>query len=134
MTSVQTLLRRAELDAEKISAGVRLVVFLSLALAIFAAAGVRGAVVGTALYGLVTAVGLFLAWRRVFHPAIPYLFVSFDIVLVVTQVLMLAHAMGMRSDSIFQLPATALIFVFLIHASMRSGPCWSPMLRFYLSS
>jgi adenylate cyclase len=122
MTNVESLLRRAELDAEKTSAVVRFVVFLSLALAIFTAVGVRGAVAGTALYGLVTAIGLFLAWRGVFHPAIPYLFVSFDIVLVVTQVLMLAHAMGMRPDSIFQLPAAALIFVFLIHASMRFRP------------
>jgi adenylate cyclase len=133
MTNVETLLRRAELDAEKISAAVRLVVFLSLAFAIFASAGVRGALMGTALYGLVTAIGLFLAWRRIFHPAIPYLFVTFDIVLVVAQVLMLAHAMGMRPDSIFQLPATALIFVFLIHASLRFRPCWSPMLRSYSS-
>lgn len=122
MTNVETLLLRAELNAEKISAAVRLVVFLSLAFAIFASAGVRGAVAGTALYGFVTAIGLFLAYRRIFHPAIPYLFVTFDIVLVVAQVLILAHAMGMPHDSIFQLPATALIFVFLIHASMRFRP------------
>jgi adenylate cyclase len=122
VTDVQTVLRRAERDAEKISAVVRLVVYLSLALTIFAAVGVRDALMGTALYGLVTAIGLFLAWRRIFHPAIPYLFVSFDIVLVVAQVRMLAHAMGMSPDSIFRLPATALVFVFLIHASMRFRP------------
>jgi adenylate cyclase len=122
VTDVQTLLRRAERDAEKISAVVRLVVYLSLALLIFAAAGVRGAVMGTAPYGLVTAIGLFLAWRRIFHPAIPFLFVTFDIILVVAQVRMLAYAMGMAPDSIFRLPATALVFVFLIHASMRFRP------------
>src|SRR5579863_911397 len=122
VTNVQTLLRRAELDAEKISAAIRLVVFLSLALAIFATVGVRGAIMGTALYGLVTAIGLFLAWRRIFHPAIPYFFVTFDIILVVAQVLMLAHAMGMQPEFIFQLPATGLVFVFLIHASMRFRP------------
>ena len=122
VTDVQALLRRAELDAENVSAVVRLVVFLSLALATSAVVGVRGAAMGTALYGLVTAIGLFLAWRRIFHPSIPYLFVTFDIVLVVAQVLMLAHAMGMGPDSIFRLPATALIFVFLVHASMRFRP------------
>jgi adenylate cyclase len=116
------LLRRAEHDAEKISAVIRLVVYLTLALTIFAAVGVRGAVLGTASYGLVTAIGLFLAWRRIFHPAIPFLFVTFDIILVVAQVRMLAHAMGMPPDSIFRLPATALVFVFLIHASMRYRP------------
>jgi hypothetical protein len=122
VNDVQALLRRAELDAEKVSAVVRLVVFSSLALATSAVIGVRGAAMGTALYGLVTAIGLFLAWRRIFHPSIPYLFVTFDIVLVVAQVLMLAHAMGMGPDSIFRLPATALIFVFLVHASMRFRP------------
>jgi adenylate cyclase len=122
VADVQILLGRAERDAEKISAVVRLVVYLSLALTIFAAVGVRGALLGTALYGLVTAIGLFLAWRRIFHPAIPFLFVTFDIVLVVAQVRMLARAMGMSADSIFQLPATALVFVFLIHASMRFRP------------
>jgi hypothetical protein len=66
------LLRHAELDAEKVSAVVRLVVFLSLALATSAVIGVRGAAMGTALYGLVTAIGLFLAWRGIFHPSIPY--------------------------------------------------------------
>ncbi len=122
MTSVQTLLLRAEIDAEKISAVVRLVVFLSLALVIFTAVGARGAMMATALYGLGTAIGLFLAWRRIFHPVIPYLFVTFDIILVVAQVLMLAHSVGMRPASVFMLPATALIFVFLIHASMRFRP------------
>jgi adenylate cyclase len=122
VTDVQTLLRRAELDAERLSAVVRLVVYLSLALAIFAAVGFRGAVMGTAPYGLVTAIGLFLAWRRIFHPAIPFLFVTFDVILVVAQVRALAHAMGMPPDSIFRLPATALVFVFLIHASMRFRP------------
>ena len=80
-SNVTDVLRRAERDAETISAVVRLVVYLSLALTIFAAVGVRGAVSGTASYGLVTAIGLLLAWRRILHPTIPFLFVTFDIVL-----------------------------------------------------
>jgi adenylate cyclase len=122
ITNIQTLLRRAEVDAERISALVRVVVFLSLTAAVFSAVGLRGAVMGTALYGLVTAIGLVLAWRRVFHPVIPYLFVTFDVILVVLQVLMLAHAMGMQSESVFRLPAAALVFVFLIHSSIRFRP------------
>jgi hypothetical protein len=66
VTDVRTSLRRAERDAEKVSAIVRLVVFLFLALAVFAAAGARGAVMGTAPYVLLTSIGLFLAWRRIF--------------------------------------------------------------------
>lgn len=41
MTNVHALLRRAELDAEKTFAIIRLVVFLSLAIAIFSAADAR---------------------------------------------------------------------------------------------
>lgn len=108
-TNVKALLLRAEIDAEKISAVVRLVVFLSLALVVLTAVGVRGAAMATALYGLGTAVGLFLASRRIFHPVIPYLFVTFDIILVVAQLLMLARSLGMRPASVFELPATALI-------------------------
>jgi adenylate cyclase len=126
MTDVPSLLRRAELDAEKITAIVRLVIFLSLALVIFSASDARGVGQGVeivmALYGLGTAVGLVLAWRRILHPAIPYLFVTFDVILIAIQVLMLARLMGMRPASAFALPATALIFVILIHASMRYRP------------
>jgi hypothetical protein len=100
MTNVQTLLRQAELDAEKTSAVIRLVVFLSLALAVSSVAVLRGPGFGAGtavtLYGLGTAVGLLLAWRRIFHPAIPYLFVTFDVILVAAQVLLLAGLMGMQ--------------------------------------
>ncbi len=126
MTNVQTLLRRAEIDAEKISAIIRLIVFLSLALVIFSAADARGpgdgGRIATVSYGLGTTVGLLLAWRQIFHSAIPYLFVTFDVILVVVQVLMLARLMGIQSASAFALPAAALIFVILIHASMRYRP------------
>lgn len=126
MTNVQNLLRQAELDAEKTSAIIRLIVFVSLATVIFSAADPRGhaggAGLATAFYGLGTAAGLFLAWRRIFHPVVPYLFVTFDVLLVVAQVVMLAGMMGMQASSVFALPAAALIFVILIHASMRYRP------------
>ena len=126
MTNVQSLLRQAELDAENTFAIIRLVVFFSLAIAIFSATDTQaagdGARIAAALYGLATAVGLLLAWRQVFHRAIPYLFVTFDVILVAAQVLLLARSMGMQPTSAFGLPATAVIFVILIHASMRYRP------------
>ena len=126
MTDVQTLLRHAELDAERISAIIRLVVFLALALVIISNLDARrasnGAEIAVASYGLGAVVGLFLAWRRTFHPAIPYLFVTFDVILVVVQILLLSRLMGMQSTSPFALPAAAMIFVILIHASMRYRP------------
>lgn len=126
MADTQSMLRQAEVDAEKISAVVRLVIFATLAVAVLAAGdpaasgGLAGMLVG--LYGTGALVGLLLAWRRIFHPAVPYLFVTFDVVLVAAQVLMLTRMMGMPSGSAFAVPAAALIFVILIHASMRFRP------------
>ncbi len=120
MTKIESLLRQAEVRAETISAIIRLVMFVFLVLVIFSAADAGGlgdrAKIATAFYGLGTALGLLLAWRRIFHPAIPYLFVTFDVVLVVVQVLMLARLMGMQPDSAFGLPVAALIFVIMITA------------------
>jgi adenylate cyclase len=126
MTDTSSLLRRAELDSEKLSALIRLVIFLFLATAIFAARstadGENPATALVGLYGIGALLGLLLAWRRIFHPTIPYLFVTFDVTLVVAQVLLLTRMMGMQPTSAFAVPAAALIFVILIHASMRFRP------------
>ena len=123
---LQSQLQKAELDAEKTTSVIRLVVFLTLAVVIFLAADERGSAAGAAiavfLYGAGTAVGLFFAWRQFHHPVIPYLFVTFDVILVALQVLALADLMGMPAANIFALPATALIFIIMIHASMRYHP------------
>src|SRR3990172_4486257 len=123
---IQNLLRGAEIDAEKISAVIRLVVFVTLASVIFAADGTQGSATATefaiATYGVGTIIGLVLAWRGVFHPIIPYLFVTFDVILVSAQILMLAGLMGMDTYFAFALPAASLIFVILNHASMRYRP------------
>ena len=126
MPDTRSLLHQAELDAEKISAAVRLVIFATLAVAVLAAGGpagsggLAGLLVG--LYGVGTLVSLLLTWRRIYHPAVPFFYVTFDVVLVAAQVLMLARMMGMPSGSAFSVPAAALIFVILIHASMRFRP------------
>jgi len=126
LTSIKSLLREAELSAELISAIIRIVMFVFLVLMIFPAADARSlgtsARIATALYGFGAGLGLVLAWRRIFHPAIPYLFVTFDVVLVVVQVEMLTRLMGMEPVSAFGLPAAALVFVIMIHASMRYRP------------
>jgi adenylate cyclase len=123
---IQKLLRGAEIDAEKVSAVIRLVVFVTLASVIFSADGAQAPATATELaigiYGVGTIVGLVLAWRGVFHPIIPYLFVTFDVILVSAQILILTGLMGMNSSFAFALPATSLIFVILIHASMRYRP------------
>jgi adenylate cyclase len=126
MTDIETPLRQAEADAEKLSALIRLAIFVTLAVAMFAAAGpaeIGGpAAMLISLYGLGSLVGILLAWRGIFHPVVPYLFVTFDVVLVAVQVLMLTRMMGMQPVSAFAVPAAALIFVILIHASLRFRP------------
>lgn len=126
MIDTSSLMKQAELEAEKISASIRLVIFITLAAAVLAGGG-SAAPGGLAwmlvgLYGVGALVGSLLAWRRIFHPVVPYLFVTFDIVLVAAQVLILTRMMGIPSTSAFAVPAAALIFVILIHASMRFRP------------
>jgi len=123
---VRHLLREAEVDAEKISAVVRLVVLVTLAAVLYTTDRAQGAhpPVGPAIgvYGVGTVIGLVLAWRRIFHPVIPYLFVTFDVILVSLQILLLTGLMGMDSRFAFALPGAGLIFVILIYASMRYRP------------
>ncbi|MBT5667605.1 MAG: hypothetical protein HOJ06_19860, partial [Rhodospirillaceae bacterium] len=98
---VHRLLRDAEIDAEKISSVIRLVVFFTLAAVIFSTDGSQGPAtaieITIGVYGVGAIAGLILAWRGVFHPVIPYLFVTFDVTLVSVQILMLTSLMGMGS-------------------------------------
>ena len=63
---VQTLMRGAEIDAEKTSAVIRLVVFLTLAWVIFANESTQGTpgpiTLAIGFYGIGTILGLVLAW------------------------------------------------------------------------
>lgn len=126
MTEVDEQLRKAELGAEMMSAVFRIVVFLILAVAIGLSADGEVspdfAEAAVALYGAGAVVGLLLAWRGIHHPAVAYAFVTFDVVLVAAQVLALGRLMGMPMGSVLAMPATSLIFVILIHASMRYQP------------
>lgn len=123
---IKRLLRDAEIDAEKMSAIVRLVVFVTLAITILFTEGSLNSATAieltTSVYGIGAVVGLILAWRAIFHAVIPYLFVTFDVILVSVQILMLTELMGMEAHSSFAIPAAGLIFVILIHASMRYRP------------
>ncbi|MEX0760396.1 MAG: adenylate/guanylate cyclase domain-containing protein [Tistlia sp.] len=121
-SDLHSLLRRAETDAELTAAVVRLVIFLGLGFTVLAASPGTLAIAALTAYGVTTGLGLVLAWRRVFHPAIPYIFVTFDVVLIAAQVLLLARLIGMHAGSAFALPATALIFVILAHAALRYRP------------
>lgn len=126
MNEVDSQLQGAEIAAEKISAVFRGVVFLILCLAVALASLDRGANMITnvviALYGVGALFGLITAWRGPRHEIMPYAFVTFDVILVAVQISALAGMMGMPAANVFAMPATALIFIILIHASMRYQP------------
>ncbi len=126
MYDVEDQIRGAELAAEKTSSIFRLLVFILLAIAIALASAERGtnliAYSFVVVYGIGALVGLLFAWRKIHHPVISYGFVTFDVILVAIQVLILSRLMGMPATNVFAMPVSALIFVVLIHASMRYQP------------
>jgi adenylate cyclase len=119
-------LRDAELAGERLSAIVRLVIFSTL-LALVLTSKVdhhheQFALLTVAAYGVVTAVALVLAWRRIFHPALPYAYVTFDVALVCLSILLITRMLAFPPHMAFAIPASAMIFVVLAHASMRFRP------------
>jgi adenylate cyclase len=119
------LLYRAEVGGERVAAGFRFVIFLTL-LSVVSLTDERLHALHisswTWLYGLGTLIGLGFAWRGVFHPVIPYLFVTFDVLMIGIQLLLLTRFTGMPASHGFALPVASLVFVIMVHASMRYRP------------
>jgi adenylate cyclase len=121
----EALLRQAETRGERMAALFRIIIFATLFLVVaLTDEGLHRLDISfwTALYGVGTLVGLLLAWRGVFHPAIAYGFATFDIVLVAIQLLLLTRAIGMPPTHSLAMPVAALVFVIMVHAAMRYRP------------
>lgn len=119
-------LRDAELAGERLSAIVRLVIFLTL-LTLMIASGIDHhhevfVLITVATYGVIAVIALMLAWRSVFHPALPYVYVTFDVALVFLSVLLISRMLEPQPDLSFAGPTSAIILVVLAHASMRFRP------------
>jgi len=126
VVDADAFLRDAELASEHLSAIVRLVIFLTL-LALVLTSRVdhhheQFALLTVAAYGVVAIVELLLAWRRVFRPVLPYAYVTFDVALVCLSVLLISRMLDFPPHLAFANPASAMIFVVLVHASMRFRP------------
>ena len=73
-------------------------------------------------YGVGAFIALALAWKRVFHPILPYAYTTFDVILVSLNILFLTNMLGFSPHMAFAIPASALIFLVLAHAAMRFRP------------
>lgn len=126
MKEVDAILANAEVGQELLAAALRIIVFLAL-LATVLSLQQQGAhhhpVLGvTMIYGALALIGLLLAWFRIFHPLLPYLFVTLEVGLVVLQTALMASLLGQSPSAIAAMPIATIIFVLLVHAAMRYRP------------
>ena len=124
--TLRVALRESERQGEVVAALFRLLIFVTMLAALWGELGT--AHFGSPLlavivvYGLASLVGLGLAYRKVFHPVIPFLFVFVDLTVLALSIGMVASMQGMSMSSALTLPMFSLAFVLLIHASLRYRP------------
>ena len=123
---LERALRLADETSERIAALIRVAIFVALLLAVLAAQSAGShhhpLEAATAVYGVGTLVGLLVAYRRLFHPLLPFAFVAFDILTLVLAILMLGRMVGLPPGLSFTLPVSGLLLIVLLHASMRYRP------------
>lgn len=126
MTVLQDTLNEAEQRRERLVAIIRLVVFLALLATVFSIRS-HGAhhhpiLALTSAYGILAIIGLVLAWRNIFHPMLPLVFLTLEVALVGGQTILMGALMGQPPMSLSALPIASIIFVILAHAAMRYRP------------
>ena len=123
---LDAILERAERDQERLAAGLRLVIAAALFAAVATVQG-QGAhhhplLAATVIYAGVAVLGAWLAWRGFYHPLLPYAFATGEAVLLALQIVLMSKLLDMPSEMSFALPVSGLVFVLLVHASMRYRP------------
>lgn len=126
MNDVDIILAKAEVGQERLAALLRIVIFVAL-LATVLSLKQHGdhhhpILAVTMIYGALAFTGLLLAWFRIFHPLLPYLFVTLEVGLVLMQAALMASLMGRSPSMIAAMPIATIIFVLLVHAAMRYRP------------
>ena len=126
MNDVGAILSRAEAEQERIAAILRVIVFLAFlgtVLSIRQQGAHHHPILGVTLaYGGLALTGLLLAWRGVFHPLLPPVFVTLEVGLLIVQTVLMASLMGHAPSMLATVPMATIIFVFLAHAAMRYRP------------
>ena len=114
-----------EIESDWLSALLRVGVFLVLVATVFAAAIdtdlPHHTIMDVGLYGIATLVNVVLALKSIYRPWLPYLFATFDVILVVFHMRALSSIMGFGAD-LYILPSSLIMLLILIHASMRFQP------------
>lgn len=122
----RSMLRAAEESAETIYSSVWLIILVFLVMLFFAMEAVHHhndiAAISLALYGVLTAVSLAVAWKRIFRPWIPYTFVTCDIGFIGLPLLEMTRDIGFPPAANFGIPASGLMFLVLTHAALRFRP------------
>jgi len=126
MTDMEETLQYAEKQRERLAAIIRVFVFLALLAAVLSIrshGGHHHPILGvTIAYGILATIGFLFAWRGIFHPALPIVFVTLEVMLVGGQTILMGSLMGQPPLSLSALPVAAVIFVILAHAAMRYRP------------
>ncbi len=120
------ILAHAERDQDQLAAGLRLGIAATLFIAVFAVrehgAHHHPLLMATAAYGIVAAFSAWLAMRGYHHRWLPYAFATCESILLAGQLVLLSNRLHVPSSQIFTLPMSGLLFVLLVHASMRYRP------------
>ena len=120
------IIRNAERHGELVAALFRVVIFAALA-SVDLGEGLslptnHPFIAVVTAYGFVSVVGLYLAWRGVQSGVLPYLLAGVDVIVLAASVSMVERMVGVSHDHAMTLPMFSLIFLMLIHASMRYKP------------
>ena len=126
MQDLAAILARAERDQDRLAAVLRLVIAITLFIAVIAVRR-QGAhhhplLATTATYAVVAVSSVWLAWRGYHHRWLPYAFATCEAALIALQLVLFAKMLSLPSNLIFALPVSGLVFVILVHASMRYRP------------
>ncbi len=125
VTDVNRTFAKLERRTERIAAVVRLQSLLVLVL-VFWSLGVlesrHAAAVPLGGFAMITVAGLVTARRSQFHPWIPWLLASLDVMLLVHCLVDLALATRQPLHLVLDTPVALLIFVFLAAAAVRHRP------------
>jgi adenylate cyclase len=124
-TEIRRLFRQLEQNTERLSAYLRLLVVVTLAILLLTTETPDphgNLTLALIAYSAVSLVAIALAYRRFFRPWVPWALVTLDIAVLWLLLAMPARSMGMAATAVLTLPMASLVFVILAQTAMRYRP------------